>query len=144
MELAKKMGLDDTVDINTEDPLEAIMDKTNGQGVDFALDMSGAEAAINTGLKALRRGGKFTAFGLPSKPITVDWTTQLVFKGIRISAIMGRKIWETWYKAMGLLNTGRLDPKPIVTHRFPLEEYERAFEILNSKDKEAGRILLIP
>jgi threonine 3-dehydrogenase len=106
--------------------------------------MSGAEAAINTGLRALKRGGKFTAFGLPSRPITIDWTTQLVFKGVRISSIMGRRIWGTWFKAMGLLNKGKLDPKPIVTHRFQLEEYETAFELLNSKEKRVGRVLLIP
>jgi threonine 3-dehydrogenase len=144
MALAKTMGVDETIDIKARDPLEAITEFTDGDGVDLVLDMSGAEAAINTGLKVLKRGGRFTAFGLPTKPVTVDWTNQIVFKGIRISAIMGRRIWDTWYKAVGLLNTGKLDPTPIVTHRFPLEEYQRAFDILNSREKEVGRILLFP
>jgi threonine 3-dehydrogenase len=144
MALAKRMGVDETIDITTQDPFEAIMDFTDGEGVDFVLDMSGAQTAINTGLKVLKRGGRFTAFGIPTKPVTVDWTNQIVFKGIKISAIMGRRIWETWYKAVGLLNTGKLDPTPVVTHRFPLEEYQTAFDILQSKEKEVGRILLLP
>jgi threonine 3-dehydrogenase len=144
LELAKKMGSDYVINTYVENPEELVREITGGEGVDFVLEMSGSQQAINTGLTILKRGGRLTAFGLPRQPVAVDWTNEVVMKGIRINAVMGRKIWETWYKMMGLLNTGKIDPIPVVTHRLPLSEFQKAFDELKSKEKKCGKVLLIP
>jgi len=141
LSLAQRMGADYTINIRTCDPREEIMELTRGKGVDLVLEMSGSEAAINLGLAVLKKGGKFTAFGIPRQRVMIDWTNELVMKGIRLHAIIGRKIFHTWYKMMALLDMGRIDPRPVVTHRMKLTDYPRAFEMLKSKEKNCGKIM---
>ena len=143
LDLAKKMGADFIFNINDTDPKEAIMEITRGDGVDLVLEMSGAQSAINVGLEVLRKGGRFTAFGIPRKQVTIDWTNELIMKGIRIHAIVGRKIFDTWYKMMTLVNMGRIDPKPLITHRFKLADYMNAFAILRETEKKCGKVIFV-
>ena len=141
LDLAKKMGADHIININDTDPKEAITEITKGEGVDLVLEMSGAQQAINVALDVLSKGGRFVAFGIPRKPVVIDWTNELIMKGIRIQAIIGRKIFHTWYKATALLNTGKIDPLPLITHTMKLSEYERAFDMLKSREKNCGKIM---
>lgn len=143
LELAKKMGADYIINVGESDPKRAITEITRGKGVDLVLEMSGSQAAINLGLEILKKGGKFTAFGIPRTPVTIDWTNELVMKGIRLQAIIGRKIFHTWYKAMALLNTGKIDPRPLITHKMKLTDYAKAFDILKSKEKNCGKIMFL-
>ena len=64
-------------------------------------------------------------------------------KGIRLQAIIGRRIFHTWYKMMALLNTGKIDPRPLITHKMELADYEEAFRILKSKEKNCGKIMFV-
>ncbi len=143
LELAKKMGADHIVNIKESDPKDVIMELTKGEGVDLVLEMSGAQAAINVALDVLKKGGRFTAFGIPRQQVVVDWTNELIMKGIRIHAIIGRKIFHTWYKMMALLDTGKIDPKPIITHKMKLTDYENAFDMLKAKPKKCGKIMFV-
>jgi threonine 3-dehydrogenase len=143
LDLARQMGADHIVNIKEAEPTEAIMELTNGKGADLVLEMSGAQSAINVGLEIIRKGGKFTAFGVPRGPVTIDWTNELVMKGIRIQAIIGRKIFHTWYKMMALLNTGKIDPSPVITHKMQLSEYQTAFDLLKAKEKKCGKIMFL-
>ena len=110
------MGADHIINTKEENPKEVIMNITKGEGVDLVLEMSGAQASINLGLNVLRKGGKVTAFGIPRDNVMIDWTNELVMKGIKLQAIIGRKIFHSWYKMMALLNTGKIDPRPVITH----------------------------
>jgi len=141
LELAKKMGADYIFNIKDTDPKEVIMEITKGEGVDLVLEMSGAQSAINVGLEVLKKGSRFTAFGIPRQRVTIDWTNELIMKGIRIHAIIGRKIFDTWYKMMTLVNMGRIDPKPLVTHKYKLTDYMDAFNILRAEDRKCGKIM---
>jgi threonine 3-dehydrogenase len=141
LDLAKKMCADHTIYINDTEPQEAIMEITKGEGVDLVLEMSGAQQAINVAFAVLKKGGRFVAFGIPRKPVVIDWTNELIMKGIRIRAIIGRKIFHTWYKTMALLNTGKIDPLPLITHKMKLTEYEKAFELLKGRERNCGKIM---
>jgi threonine 3-dehydrogenase len=143
LNLARKMGADHTVNVREVEPKEAIMEVTSGRGADLVLEMSGAQSGINAGLEVLRKGGKFTAFGVPRGPVTIDWTNELVMKGIRLQAIIGRKIFHTWYKMMALLNTGKIDPRPVITHKIKLTDYQDAFDMLKAKEKKCGKIMFV-
>lgn len=144
LDLVRAYGADHVIDVTKQDTREAIMDITKGEGVDVVLEMSGSEKAIHDGLASVKRGGTFTAFGIPSKPIQLELAEEVVFKGIRILAINGRKMFETWYEVANLLRSGRVDVKPVITHEFPLEKIDDAMALLTAKEKKAGKIVLKP
>lgn len=139
--LAKRMGADVTINTQRERLDEVILRETQGFGVDVMLEMSGSAEAIRQGFNALRKGGEAALLGIPSRPMELDVANALVFKGATVRGINGRKMFQTWYKAMDLL-AGGLDITPVITCRFKLDEFEQAFALARSG--EAGKIMLYP
>ena len=139
--MAKALGADVVLDATAPDVVERIRDMTHGDGVDVVLEMSGAEPAIRQGFAAVTNGGRVSLLGLPSRPVTLDLNTDIIFKGIRVYGITGRRMFETWYRTAALLSQG-LDLSPIVTHRFPLSHFAEAFELLAAG--HAGKVVLLP
>lgn len=119
-----------------------IMDATDGIGADVFLEFAGAPAAFNDGLATLRPGGRASILGIFPKPFEVDVTNDIVFRGIRLSGINGRKMYDTWYKARSFLSTGKVKLDKIVTHRFKLSEIEKGLEVM--KRKEGMKVVLEP
>lgn len=142
LSIAKKMGADHTLHVDETDAVEYIMEKTGGTGVDVVLEMSGAPSAIASGLKAVRRGGRFTAFGIPSNDVTIDYANGIIFKGINLIGITGRKMFQTWFEVRNFLASKRLDVSPVITHILPLEKFAEGFSILTSPEAECGKIVL--
>ncbi len=70
--------------------------------------------------------------------MSIDWTT-IIFKGLELKGIYGREMFETWYKMASMLQSG-LDVSAVITHHLPVEEYLRAFEILQSG--RSGKVVL--
>ncbi len=104
-------------------------DLTRG-GVDVALEMSGHPAAYNDLFTAVRMGGEIALLGLPRHPLTVNFNKDIIFKGLKIHGVIGRKIFDTWYRMLGLIQAGLGDTlKQIVTHRLPLSEYQLGFDL---------------
>ena len=83
-------------------------------------------------------GAKVALLGLFSGPAKVD-LSQAILKGLTFKGIYGREMFDTWYKSVALLNSG-LQIAPIITHRFPLEEYDAAFAAVLAG--EAGKVIL--
>lgn len=144
LQLMKKFKPDFIINASTRDPEEIILGATDGEGVDCVLEMSGSEAAIHHGFKVVRNGGLFTAFGIPAKSIQLDFASEIILKGIKIIAIHGRRMFETWEEMAGLLNSSRLDVSPVITHRFPMEKFEVAMKLLITHPIQAGKIILTP
>lgn len=144
LDLIRGFDPDHVINVAKTNPREAIMDITNGEGVDVVLEMSGAEKALHDGFAVIKRGGTFTAFGIPSKPVTLDLAEEVIFKGVRIIAINGRKMFGTWFEVANLLNSGRIDISPVLTHEFPLEKIDDAMALLTSDVIKAGKIILKP
>ena len=113
-------------------------------GFDVVCEMSGAQPAITSAFKIVRSGGRITAFGIPSKKVELDWANDLIFKGVRVHGIVGREIFETWYKADRLLRSGAIDLRPVVTHTFPLKDYAAGFAAMTSPDKNCGKVVFVP
>ncbi len=80
--------------------------------------------------------------GLPDGAVTLDLNDQVIFKEARLLGITGREMFRTWQQTTTLLSTGRVDVSPVITHRFPLERYEEAFDATASG--EAGKVILFP
>jgi len=104
--------------------------------------MSGAPQAIDAGFGLLKPGGEAALLGLTSHSLTFDLDDHVIFKGATVHGIFGRKLWETWYQARGLMRSGAIDLAPMVTHRFALEDFEEAFALMDSG--ECGKIVMFP
>src|SRR2546423_144722 len=126
--LAKQMGADVVVDPARVDPVDAVMEATEGHGAEVVLEMSGVPKVIDQGTRMLAGGGRMALLGLPGEPVQLDVTDQVIFKEARLFGVTGRTIFRTWQLTSTLLATGMVDVSPVITHRFTFEEYEKAFE----------------
>jgi len=142
LEAALRMKADAVIDVSKEDFVARVKELTEGRGLDGVLEMSGNAKAIRDGLAALRNGGRLSLLGLPREPFGLDWNGLLVFKGVTIQGIAGRRMYQTWYQMDSLLRTGRLDVRPAITHVMPMEKVAEGMELLRSGN--AGKIALIP
>lgn len=139
-ELARKMGADRVIDPVKENVEEVVRGLTGGQGVDVVLEMSGHPAAIAQGFRSIRKNGRYSLLGIPAKPLSLDLAKDIIFPGVTVQGINGRRMFETWYQMDALLVSGKVDLKPLITHRFPMERFQEAFEIGLSGN--AGKIIL--
>ena len=108
------------------------------EGFDVGLEMSGNADAFREMLANMCHGGKIAMLGIPSEDIAIDWNT-VVFNMLTISGIYGRRMYETWYK-MTVMLQGGLDIRPVITHHFAADEFEKEFEVMNSG--ESGKVIL--
>jgi len=141
-DLAAKMGADVLVDPRAQDPVAAVLEATNGSGAEVVLEMSGNARAIDQGTRMLARGGRMSLLGLPDGPVTLDLADQVIFKEARLHGITGREMFRTWQQTTTLLSTGRVDARPVITHRFPLERFEEAFEVTASG--RSAKVIVFP
>ena len=135
--LAKKMGAHDVVHPN--DVEEAVRRATNGVGVDVVLEMSGVPAAIHQAFRLVRPAGRVQMLGVPAKAMEFDFATELVFKGITVYGVTGRRMYDTWHVMSRFLRSGKFDPTPVITHRFPLERFDEAIAAI--KTGAAGKVI---
>lgn len=141
LELAKKLGADVVINPLKEDVVKRVLEETDGMGVDVVAEMSGNAAAIQQALEYIKLGGRMSMLGIPTKNVEID-IASLVFKGIQIHGITGRRMYDTWYQVKGLLASGNLNIDTIITHKLSLEEYEKGMELMKSGD--CGKVVLIP
>ncbi len=138
LDLARKMGA--TVALNvTRDSIDATM-KCLGmtEGFDVGMEMSGNPAAFRDMLRTMHHGGKIAMLGIPPNEMAIDWN-QVIFKGLVLKGVYGREMFETWYKMASMLQSG-LVIEPVITHRFPAEDYRPAFELMASG--KSGKVIL--
>ncbi len=142
LDLAVQMGATETISIEKEDPLKNVSALTNREGVDLVCEMSGHPTAIRQSLKMAANGGKVHILSLPEHPVCIDMTNDIVFKGLTVQGITGRKMFETWRQTSELLNAGAIRIKPVITHHFSLEDYETGFELM--RKGQCGKVVLKP
>ncbi len=140
--VAKKMKADYVLDPSKEDVRSIIMEKTGGLGVDVVLEMAGHPDAIRTAFDIVRRGGRISLLGLTSKPISLNFSEDIIFKGLTVQGINGRRMYQTWYQMTALLKAGKLDLHPVITDRISMKDFSKGMERL--KTGEASKILVYP
>ena len=140
--LAGQMGATHTLNSRDVDVVEAVLAATDGEGVDVMLEMSGNPRAIAQGFSLLRYGGEAALLGLSGRPVELDLNNAIIFKGATVHGISGRRIWDTWERTSRLLLSGAVDPTPVITHRFPLDEFATAFNLMERG--EAAKCVLFP
>ena len=147
MEIGKQMGADHLLYANREDVdrVEYIRDMTGGYGADIVLDMAGSPQALDEGFKYLRKGGRFTAFGVAAgATAAIDYNNGIVFKGAQVHGINGRRMYDTWYRVRNFLASGRLDVAPVITHMFTLEDYAKGFDAMLERPRHSAKVVLFP
>lgn len=142
LNMAKEMGADFAVDSGTRDSVAEAMDITRGVGFDVVLEMSGHPKGIDNALKMVRVGGRVSLLGLPKGNVSIDLGNDVVFKGITIHGIHGRRMYETWYQTTRLIKSGRVDLTPLITHQMKFEDVDTAMEVMASG--RCGKVLLYP
>jgi threonine 3-dehydrogenase len=153
-EIAREMGADYCFDTNEKNApgqkqelFERIRDE-HGGGVDVVLEMSGAEAAYNDAGTLVKNGGQIMLLGIPSRPLSAfDVGNHLIWKGVTMRGIFGRRMFETWYTMLDLLAADKSGLKAklekiIAREPVLLENFERGFELVRSQ--EAVKVLLTP
>ncbi len=138
LQLAGALGIPHTVDVTAETPSAVMASLGMTEGFDVGLEMSGHETAINQLLDVMNHGGRVAILGIPSKDVTLD-LNDVIFKGLTMQGIYGRRIFETWYKMSAMLQSG-LDISGVITHRYASEDYEEAFDLVASG--ECGKVIL--
>ncbi len=136
--LARTMGASRVVNVARERLDDAMRELGMQEGFDVGLEMSGSPAAFREMLRTMHHGGAIAILGIPSEEAPLDWN-QVIFKGLTLKGIYGREMFETWYKMASLLQSG-LDLRPVITHHFPAQEFERAFQMTGSG--QSGKIIL--
>ncbi|MEN8040871.1 MAG: L-threonine 3-dehydrogenase [Actinomycetota bacterium] len=138
LELAETMGADRELNVTRDSVTSVIADLGMKEGFDVGLEMSGNPAALHDMITTMDNGGKIALLGIPPKQAPIDWN-DIVFKGLTLQGIYGRKMFETWYKMLAMLETG-LDIAGVITHEFPAEDFEDALEVMHSGN--AGKVIL--
>jgi len=138
--IATQMGAHLTLNASTDDVVAKIRDLTHGDGVDLVCEMSGHPAGHAQALAAARVGGRVNFLGTPSSPTQVEFARDVIFKGLTLYGVTGRKMYSTWIAMQQLIRTAQFDPRPVITHRFPLEAIEEAIAVI--KEGMAGKVIL--
>jgi len=141
LDLAKKIGADVCLNALDTDLVQQILDLTDGAGIDVVCEMSGNGHALNQALEYLKLGGHLSILGVPTKKVEIDVTNHIVFKGITIHGITGRRMYDTWFQVKGLIQSGKLHLNDIVTHKLPYTEYEQAMSLMESGN--CGKVVLM-
>ena len=138
LDLARKMGVTQALNVSQGSLKEAQKDLGMAEGFDVGLEMSGNPAAFRDMIDSMCHGGKIAMLGIPSEPFAIDWN-KVVFNMLTIKGIYGREMYETWYKMTVMLQSG-LDLNPVITHRFDYPDFEKGFEVMNSG--QSGKVIL--
>ena len=136
LKVAEQLGATRAVNVGGPDGnqrLRQVMDDLGmREGFDVGLEMSGAPPALSSMIDTLNHGGRIALLGLVPDGTAIDWS-DVIFKGLTLQGIYGRKMFDTWYKAAALLEEG-LDVGPIIGRRYPLTDFEAAFDSVRSGD----------
>src|SRR5690606_5149150 len=132
LDLALKMGASRAVDIRDGDLRQVQKELGMTEGFDVALEMSGSPAAMKDILDNTIHGASIAMLGIPSESFAIDWS-KVIFNMLTIKGIYGREMYDTWYKMNVLIQSG-VDISPVITHRYPAEDFDHGFEAITRGD----------
>ncbi len=138
--IAEEMGADHLLDPDEVDPAEAVRELTDGYGADVVCEMSGHPDGVRDAFRVCRNAGHVRLLGLPENEVEVDLAGDVIFKGLHVYGVIGRRMYETWIRMRDFLAAGLLDVEPVITHRLALEDFEEGIAAM--EDGEAAKVVL--
>ncbi|NLO01353.1 MAG: L-threonine 3-dehydrogenase [Bacteroidales bacterium] len=136
--IAEKMGATRVIDPQKESIREAMARHGMLSGFDIGLECSGSPVAFNEMVNHMYNGGKISLLGILPENTKIDWN-KVIFKGLTLKGIYGREMYETWYHMEMMLTSG-LNISPVITHRLPADEFDKAFSIM--EEGNCGKIIM--
>jgi threonine 3-dehydrogenase len=136
--LAERMGATAAVNVTRTSIADTVKQLGMKEGFDVGLEMSGNVQAFRDLLRAMNYGGQVAILGIPAGEVSLD-LTQIILKGLKLKGIYGREMFETWYKMTSMLQS-RLDITPVITHRFAVDDFQQAFDVMHSG--HAGKVIM--
>ena len=143
--ISRKLGADHVVDFSKVDPVEEIMRITDRRGVDGAIEALGSPATFESALRVLRPGGTVSSLGVYSGDLKIPlgaFAAGLGDHTIVTTLCPGGK--ERMRRLMEIIQSGRVDLKPLVTHRFKLEQIEAAYELFSNQRDGVLKVAITP
>ena len=140
--MGREFGADYTIQVREQDPVQAILDITNGHGVDIAVECSGAPQAPQQCLDVTKRGGKIVLVAFYPGDVTLDLSA-MVRNDINMYATRGEG-GNNVKRAVALAAAGRLTGQGLVTHRLPLEDITDGFRMLRERQGDPLKMVFVP
>lgn len=137
LELCRRLGATETVNVSKQRVEDVFAAHHMVEGFDVGLEMSGNPTALNSMIGLMRNGGKIALLGILPQKTEINWN-DVIFKSLTLQGIYGRKVFETWYKMIAMVESG-LDLTPIITHRYDFRDYEKGFEAMLSQN--SGKVI---
>ncbi|MCH7853419.1 MAG: L-threonine 3-dehydrogenase [Proteobacteria bacterium] len=138
LELARKAGASIALNVSNGSLDDTMQELGMEEGFDVGMEMSGNPSAFRDMLRIMHNGGSIALLGIPPGETAIDWN-QVIFKGLTLKGIYGREMFETWYKMSSMLQSG-LNIDSIITHHFPIDDFQPAFELMESG--QSGKVIL--
>lgn len=136
--IAEAMGASVAVDVRQTALADVVKQLGMKEGFDVGLEMSGNPQAFKGMLEVMNHGGNIAFLGVPADDFAINWH-DVIFKSLTIKGIYGRRMFETWYKGISMLQSG-LDITPVITGEFAYEDFEKGFQQMLTGN--AGKIIL--
>lgn len=130
LEIAAAMGADRAINATSTDLEDTMQGLGMTEGFDVGMEMSGSHSALHEMLEVMNHGSAVALLGIPPEEAPMDWNT-IIFKGLTMKGIYGRRMFEDWYLMAAMLHTG-LDVSPVITHEFDAEDFEEAFAVMRT------------
>ncbi|WP_394700314.1 L-threonine 3-dehydrogenase [uncultured Desulfosarcina sp.] len=138
LDLARQMGASAAINVTQTSIVDTERELGMKEGFDVGLEMSGSIQAFRDMLQVMNYGGKIAILGIPTGEVSLD-LTQIILKGLVLKGIYGREMFETWYKMTSMLQS-RLDISTVITHRFSVDDFQQAFDVMRSG--MSGKVIL--
>jgi L-iditol 2-dehydrogenase len=140
LKLAEELGVHYTLNVEEYDGVQRVREMTGGYGADVVLECSGVPSAAHMALEMVRKRGKYTQIGLFCRPIEIDFE-QIAYKEIQVNGSISQRR-PAWERALDLMRRGIAPTERLISHEFPLDEWQSAFEMFEKK--EGVKLILIP
>ena len=145
--LAQKLGVDQTINADRENPVEGVLDLTKGQGADVVVEMAGTAESVNMCTAAVKHNGVMVFYSWITQDVTINisrWhnnSLKVINTGLVHNGIKQRRIWTP--EALRPVVRKQINVEPLITHRFPLDKIKEAFKIA-ANDPAAVKVVVEP
>ena len=131
-DIAKMIGVDVTLDVQQDqNPLQTVLNETDGRGADVVIEASGACIACNQALDFVKVAGHVTLLGIRGRPLDIDLDA-IAIKELTMSGTWGT-LPSSWVTTLRLMESKKIDVAPLITHRISLDDWEKGFELMEKQ-----------
>ncbi len=138
--LAKKAGADVVINPLSDNPEQQVIEAFNGNRPEVVLEMSGFPSAFQLGLEVIENGGDMAILGIPSEELNINMGKYVIFKGITLRGINGRRMFDTWYQCQNFLKSNSSFIDHVITHELPMEDVNEGFRLMS--ESKAVKVVL--